>query len=548
MRLEENQHLFLEQSWRVKMNKSPEAIRADLDLLFSKQQTTIELIEEYMDPMALQEILIEICSQEFQHPDFSDKKKLEQLDPDIVKAEQEQIDQYNEFKGLLLQLLKEGYHFNLLSFIESNEKIDNILNMQRSRNSNIDLASDFQLVNEKISGAFSWRYTLYFFGEIINKVLFRKLSKAEKLNDCGYKLAEKGNYSKAINYYKTAIEKSPMFQLTWNNLGIALANIGKFDSAIECFNFIIEDIDNNYKKAWYNKAVILGMTGRLKDALDCCDVALRIDPFYNDAINLKSEIINTQKNSSQLKKDKIPSVVFLGTERSLQEGLNNSFINSNLTVSFINIEEGELKIKPFNKYDEEIDNKTLTENELLQHGHLHIKKQKYKKALSFYDLALQKNPNSLEALIGEANSYHLLDKYDDALRLYNKILEIDNKNISILNAKSSILFKKDRFEDVIKFTDLILEIDPQNVNALIRKSGALINMGKPIEALAIAEKAIRLDSKRAMAWQNKGAALGLIEKYQKAIRCFEKAIQIDPLCEVAKCNIKSIQANIKNKQ
>ena len=277
------------------MKRSRESTRASLDLLFNKQQRTIKLIVEYIDPMALQEILIDICAKQFQHPDFRDKKKLEQIDPDTVKAEQELIDQYNEFKGLLLPLLKNGYQINLLKFKDVNKKVENILSVKRSANNKVDLASDFQLVYEKISGTFSWQYTLYLFGEIINRVLVRKLSKAEKLNDCGYKFAQKGKYSNAIHYYQKAIQVSPMFHLAWVNLGIALANTGKFDSAIKCFDNVIENIDNNYRKAWFNKAVTLGMIGRLNDALDCCKVALRIDAFYDNAINFKIKLTKALK-------------------------------------------------------------------------------------------------------------------------------------------------------------------------------------------------------------------------------------------------------------
>ena len=61
------------------------------------------------------------------------------------------------------------------------------------------------------------------------------------------------------------------------NKGSALAELGKDNEAIECYDRALK-IDPNYINAWYNKGVVLGKLGKWNEAIECYDQALKIDP------------------------------------------------------------------------------------------------------------------------------------------------------------------------------------------------------------------------------------------------------------------------------
>ncbi|MBT6516593.1 MAG: tetratricopeptide repeat protein, partial [Candidatus Marinimicrobia bacterium] len=64
-----------------------------------------------------------------------------------------------------------------------------------------------------------------------------------------------GNYTKAIESYKKAIELKPDYALAYNNLGIAYNNQGNYTKAIESYKKAIE-LKPDYALAYNNRAII----------------------------------------------------------------------------------------------------------------------------------------------------------------------------------------------------------------------------------------------------------------------------------------------------
>jgi len=84
----------------------------------------------------------------------------------------------------------------------------------------------------------------------------------------GNEYLDSRHLSVALDYYDQAIKIDPNYAYAWNNKGIALSNLGKYDEAIECHDRAIK-IDPNYADAWNNKGVSLRKIGQQKDADRC---------------------------------------------------------------------------------------------------------------------------------------------------------------------------------------------------------------------------------------------------------------------------------------
>jgi len=63
--------------------------------------------------------------------------------------------------------------------------------------------------------------------------------------------------------------------VSWNNKGVALSRLGKYNEAIEAYDEALR-INPDYTSAWNNKGVVLSRLGKYPEAIEAFDRALRI--------------------------------------------------------------------------------------------------------------------------------------------------------------------------------------------------------------------------------------------------------------------------------
>lgn len=111
------------------------------------------------------------------------------------------------------------------------------------------------------------------------------------LNHVGLVLAILGKHEGAISQYDIVIEHlsdPAKLKVAWNNKGLSLASLKKYDEAIKCYDRAI-DIDSKLKEAWYNKGRAYALKGDHENAIDCYSRALEIDPDYSNALRARQE-------------------------------------------------------------------------------------------------------------------------------------------------------------------------------------------------------------------------------------------------------------------
>ncbi|MFQ5910061.1 MAG: tetratricopeptide repeat protein [Thermoplasmata archaeon] len=80
----------------------------------------------------------------------------------------------------------------------------------------------------------------------------------------------------------------------------------------------------------------------------------------------------------------------------------------------------------------------------------------------------------------------------------------------------------------------VLDTNPNDEKAWYRQAVALMNLDKADKAIASFDAAIRLDPGNADAWAKKGAALLSLERYEEARPLLEKALQLKPNSLISK--------------
>jgi Flp pilus assembly protein TadD len=105
---------------------------------------------------------------------------------------------------------------------------------------------------------------------------------ASAYNNLGIVYDEKGLPDEAEKYYKKAIELNKNFAEPYNNLGVIYERKGLLDKAEEYYKKAIE-LDENFTKAYNNLGVIYGKKGELDKAEECFKKAINVDKNFSNA-------------------------------------------------------------------------------------------------------------------------------------------------------------------------------------------------------------------------------------------------------------------------
>jgi len=117
----------------------------------------------------------------------------------------------------------------------------------------------------------------------------------------GLILANLEDHYEAIKCYDMAIERlddGNKLKVAWNNKGLSMVHLGRFDEAIACYDKALE-IDDRLKEAWYNKGRAYTFKQEDRNAIKCYEKALEIDPEYENARRAKNETLTKLRNLNE---------------------------------------------------------------------------------------------------------------------------------------------------------------------------------------------------------------------------------------------------------
>ncbi len=144
------------------------------------------------------------------------------------------------------------------------------------------------------------KYKGFYFIITIFLFLFLNLSyagaeTAEEFNNKGIDLYSMGRYDDAIKYFNRALEIDPSYIKALSNKGVVLNKLGRYEEAIKCFDKVIK-VNPNLSTAWNHKGEALSSLRQYEEAIRCFDKALEIDPAYDEARSNKEEALKFPGN------------------------------------------------------------------------------------------------------------------------------------------------------------------------------------------------------------------------------------------------------------
>lgn len=231
-------------------NSDPEAIKKvkhDVPNEFIKRETTIlglNLFEKHLLSMTLEE-------------------KLNYLGNDITKAKRSLLKEYNY----------------LIEWENNVERIQMLINSS-------------SVIDEEyfILG----KYTLTLYGETLLDLLIKrereeKYTAAEKSNTFGCECMEKKEYPSALKHFENSKKLSPKYAPPYINSSILFRKIENYEEALKEATKATTVCPRN-NRAWYQKALVLGIKGEYEKAKEAIEVSLTIDFEYEPAMSLYNKL------------------------------------------------------------------------------------------------------------------------------------------------------------------------------------------------------------------------------------------------------------------
>ena len=93
-------------------------------------------------------------------------------------------------------------------------------------------------------------------------------------------------YQQAVDCYQIAVNFKPDKHEAWNNRGVALGNIGRFDDAIASYDKALE-IKPDDPSVYYNKACAYALQNKIQLAIENLQQAINLDVKYKHETRYK---------------------------------------------------------------------------------------------------------------------------------------------------------------------------------------------------------------------------------------------------------------------
>ncbi len=152
----------------------------------------------------------------------------------------------------------------------------------------------------------------------------------------------------------------------------------------------------------------------------------------------------------------------------------------------------------------------------------------YSEALTFYDKAIDFQPERAEAYLGRCEVLNELGRTNDAIVACNDALAYRPGYPEAIRSKGNALELQGRNLEALRLYERSTALEPNLFPGWLDQGRILQEVGRSAEAIRVLERAIDLERESAEAWSLLGAALWRLNRYNQSIEALDKALQIDP--------------------
>jgi WD40 repeat protein/serine/threonine protein kinase/Flp pilus assembly protein TadD len=283
--------------------------------------------------------------------------------------------------------------------------------------------------------------------------------------------------------YISRIKNGNLYGLIYKNKGDTLNNLSRYKEALECYNKAIK-VDPEMKNAYMEKALVLMKMNMPDDAAECLDSLMEMSPEDEVYKYLKGAVSMMMKDYEE-------------AEFYFRASIN---LNKEYKAPYIQIAEMASNKKDYNKslyyIDKYLEVKPDDIEMLLKKGTVLAASGKPAEAKIFFQEVQKASPSDHDSLLDKGNALYKLAIVQnnslylrDALECFNNVIQVNRFDEKAWQMKGHILSALNRFEEAIRCFNEVLVINIDNNDTIFEKGKALLALGSYEKAQKYLEKA-----------------------------------------------------------
>jgi tetratricopeptide (TPR) repeat protein len=346
------------------------------------------------------------------------------------------------------------------------------------------------------------------------------------------------NYDRIINFdnnkeltfnekeggYFTDIKKYSIFKaITFNQKGITLIQLKRYNKAIECFLKAIELI-NDFSQAYFNLAILAIVNEKLEnfdDALDYYDKAIKFKNNYSDAYYNKGSLLYKLGKSQE-------AIESLEKAVQIYPRFTRAYYNLGIVYGHSNLDNDALNcflyyIELFNKELDDLNDLTSAFfNAGISFGNLKM----FDEEIDCYLNAIKIKPDYAEAYFRIGFTYNEINLTNESIDYYEKAIELKPDFVDAYINCALSYSKLHRYEKSIIYLDKAIEYKPDYAYAYHNRACLFGSMGELEKALKDYDKAIFCSNDFADAYYYRGIVKKNLNDLIGAILDWQKAYEL----------------------
>ena len=364
---------------------------------------------------------------------------------------------------------------------------------------------------------------------------------------------------KAIQHLSQAIEfnsKNPQYEF---NYAETLRQDLQLDLAIKHFSQAIK-LRSDYSKAYYNRGCAYFSKGQFLNALKDFEQALITEPEntqwltasadalreqgkFKEALNRYQKVLTINPDlstphshlSAVLLQMGFVEKAFEHSQKAVKLAPQNAICQLNMGGCLVQMEQLDEAMDAFaNAYELNPDSARICSNI----GHVWSEILNTEQAFYWYQLALQKEPENIEALCGLARALRQAGKVDEAENELLALLDEYSDDYRLYAELGRVYWDQENSQKAIKYLNKAVTLRPTIAQLQVNIGSILASMGKIDEAIKAYQKALSQNSYCISALSGIATALGGKLKISK-VKQLHKALRKKHLKEGSLASIHS---------
>lgn len=144
-----------------------------------------------------------------------------------------------------------------------------------------------------------------------------------------------------------------------------------------------------------------------------------------------------------------------------------------------------------------------------------------------YDVALQQQPNNVEALLGLAETFKAAGKLRDAERSYQRVIQLQPNYWAGFNKLGAFYYAHNRYDDAARMFTKVIALSPDNLMAYNNLGAMYEQMGRYNEAIQVFSTSIK-KKPTPQAYSNLGTCYYFVGRYSDAAAAYDQAVSLRP--------------------